>query len=124
MKSNFETFLNAYLTCLVWSSSATDDNGEEFESLEDFELSESLKIKASADCASFMKNADHLLAQVYKDKKGYSSAGHDFWLTRNHHGAGFWGRGFGFVGDALTDRAHEFKEQYVFIGDDGLLYLY
>jgi hypothetical protein len=25
--------------------------------------------------------------------------GHDFWLTRNRHGAGFWDRGYGKLGD-------------------------
>ena len=29
-------------------------------------------------------------------------AGHDFWLTRNGHGAGFWDRGLGALGETLT----------------------
>ena len=50
-------------------------------------------------------------------------AGHDFWLTRNHHGAGFWD------GDwpepqatALTDAAHAFGERNLYLGDDGRIY--
>jgi len=35
-------------------------------------------------------------------------AGHDFWLTREHHGAGFWDRGLGVAGARLTDAAHTF----------------
>ena len=31
--------------------------------------------------------------------------GHDFWLTREGHGAGFWDRGLGDIGRRLTDAA-------------------
>lgn len=31
--------------------------------------------------------------------------GHDYLLTRDHHGAGFWDRGIGALGDYLTDIA-------------------
>ena len=34
--------------------------------------------------------------------------GHDFYLTREHHGAGFWDRGLGELGNKLTDVAHSF----------------
>jgi hypothetical protein len=34
------------------------------------------------------------------------SFGHDFYLTREHHGAGFWDRGLGELGRYLTDIAH------------------
>lgn len=36
--------------------------------------------------------------------------GHDFSLTRNHHGAGFWDRGLGALGDWLTRCAQSFGE--------------
>jgi hypothetical protein len=36
--------------------------------------------------------------------------GHDFALTRNRHGAGFWDRGYGKLGDVLTDRSHTYGE--------------
>jgi hypothetical protein len=49
--------------------------------------------------------------------------GHDFYLTRNRHGAGFWDRGLGDLGTALTDLAHPWGEASVYVGDDGLLYL-
>lgn len=50
-------------------------------------------------------------------------AGHDFWLTRNGHGAGFWD------GDwpqpyatELTNAAKAFGETSLYIGDDGKIY--
>ena len=48
--------------------------------------------------------------------------GHDFWLTRNRHGAGFWDRGLEFVGINLTDAAHAWGEFNLYVGDDGLIY--
>lgn len=38
--------------------------------------------------------------------------GHDLWLTRRHHGAGFWDRNElpSALGDALTDAAHAMGE--------------
>ena len=121
MKSNFEKFLDAYLTCLVWSSSATDDNGEEFESLESFDLSGSAKTKSAYDCAQFIEAAGDLLDNL---PSGYdfSNAGHDFWLTRNGHGAGFWDRGLGERGDKLTSLSKSFASRNVYI-DAELLYI-
>lgn len=37
----------------------------------------------------------------------WSTAGHDFYLTREGHGAGFWDRGLGMVGTALTKVAKD-----------------
>ncbi len=51
------------------------------------------------------------------------AAGHDFWLTRNGHGAGFWD------GDwpepyaaALDAAARSFPTLEAYVGDDGLIY--
>ena len=40
-------------------------------------------------------------------------AGHDFTLTRNGHGAGFWDRGLGAVGERLTENAKSFGSTYI-----------
>ena len=44
--------------------------------------------------------------------------GHDYWLTRNGHGAGFWDRPeiYGEVNaKKLTDISESFGEKYVFV---------
>jgi len=49
--------------------------------------------------------------------------GHDLWLTRNHHGAGFWDRGYDEeIGKKLTDAAQELGGTDLYIGDDGEIY--
>jgi hypothetical protein len=52
---------------------------------------------------------------------GAEMAGHDFWLTRNHHGAGFWDRGLGELGRRLTDAANVYGDVYLY-AHDGQIY--
>lgn len=56
---------------------------------------------------------------------GYSesNAGHDFWLTRNGHGAGFWDRDLGDVGDKLSEASKAAGEVDLYVGDDGKVYV-
>jgi hypothetical protein len=51
------------------------------------------------------------------------SFGHDFWLTRNGHGAGFWDRGLGDLGDRLSGAAKVYGECDLYVGDDGQLHI-
>lgn len=48
--------------------------------------------------------------------------GVDLWLTRNGHGAGFWDRGLGELGDKLTDLAHSMGGHESYEGDDHMIY--
>lgn len=51
-------------------------------------------------------------------------AGHDFWLTRNGHGCGFWDGDWSEPEATLLDEcAKQFRECDLGVGDDGLLYL-
>ena len=53
---------------------------------EDAELAESFLRRAFWECSRFVKAYREQIAGHYEQ------AGHDFWLTRNGHGAGFWDR--------------------------------
>lgn len=50
------------------------------------------------------------------------SLGHNFWLTRNYHGAGFWDMELGEAGDKLTHISHRFSEWLLYAGDDGSIH--
>jgi hypothetical protein len=51
-------------------------------------------------------------------------AGHDFWLTRNGHGAGFWDGDWPEpAATELTDAAHAAGEISAYLGDDGFIHL-
>jgi hypothetical protein len=59
----------------------------------------------------------------YLDGISDEQIGHDIWLTRNHHGAGFWDRGLGDLGDKLTEIAHSLGGSDAYVGDDGKVHL-
>lgn len=48
--------------------------------------------------------------------------GHDFWMTRQHHGVGFWDRGLGEVGTRLTEACHPFGEVYLERSENSVVY--
>lgn len=124
---NESTFINGYIECMLWSTTGTSPDGEDLESLEGFELSTEAMHKAKKDCESFLFLAKQLMAKLptwYGKGDGgiYAYAGHDFWLTRNGHGAGFWDRGLEDIGDRLTELSKTFGELDPYIGDDGKIY--
>lgn len=108
-----ETFLDAYIACALWSSTDHSDEsgGEPLDrSYSRENLSKDALQVMTEDCNVFQRMARRLLHQT-PDDYGEERAGHDFWLTRNHHGAGFWDGDLGEVGKKLTELAHSFGEQ-------------
>lgn len=71
--------------------------------------------KMVADCTKFQAEND---LSEGTDKR----AGHDFWLTRNGHGAGFWDGDWPDTGDTLTEACKAYGEVYLYVGDDGRIY--
>lgn len=47
--------------------------------------------------------------------------GHDFLLTRDGHGAGFWDRGLGDRGDRLSDACRPYGESNFYVADNGTI---
>jgi hypothetical protein len=119
---NLDTFTRAYIECALWSS--TDDSGEPLDSGRDADdLAPATLADMEEDCRQFQEANAELLAQAY-ERDGYDTAraGHDFWLTRNHHGAGFWDRGLGDIGTRLTELAHAWGSVDLYVGDDELIH--
>lgn len=126
--NKLDAFTRAYIDAALWSSTAdgsaeqeeTDPNHEgtfdtSFQALnfDANDLSPELLAHVIEDCAAFQKDNAELLASAEYGTRWPDAemAGHDFWLTRNHHGAGFWGRGLGDVGRNLTDAAHAYGDE-------------
>jgi hypothetical protein len=122
-----DKFTQAYLECALWAS--TDDDGEPLDSnytIHDF-APEAVG-QAIDECRHFQESNAADLAEAYQlynvgDWTPEEQAGHDFWLTRNGHGAGFWDRGLDVLGDRLAQAAHAWGECYAYVGDDGKVYL-
>lgn len=117
-----DRFTEAYLEAAVWTLSEEDAHGSltpnTAASIEVF-------TRAAADCARFQsENAAALEAVDALGVLGdtWASAGHDFWLTRNGHGAGFWDGDWPEPYAAqLTAAAKAFGEITLYAGDDGRL---
>ena len=109
-------FIVAYLESSLWT--ATDDYGicldEKYQSAH---FSEEAVADAVRECLDFIDCNIELLHGLDPGQ-----CGHDFSLTRNGHGAGFWDRGYGKVGDELTAVTKPYGETNVYVGDDNLLY--
>jgi hypothetical protein len=119
-------FVGAYLEAVEFTEFGADDQppaGSTF--------SDAAVYRAFNDCADFLSNNIDVVNQAIEEHHGYTitQAGHDFWLTRNGHGAGFWDRGLDnivdgstkTIGDALSDASKSFAELSVF-EDTGLVY--
>ena len=73
-------------------------------------------------CAEFREANAELLEKAEELGRTETDCAHDFWLTRNGHGVGFWDRDLGEVGDKLT-KACEYTEVDLYVGDDNKLYI-
>ena len=113
--------LKQYLGSALWSS--TDDEDEPLDTNYDIrDIDKSVLNQAKKDLGKFWKQAGDLLKG-----EDETQAAHDFWLTRNGHGAGFWDRTYnndkdGTKGDKLTKIAEKFGEINLYVGDDGKIY--
>lgn len=98
--------LEAYIETAIWSS--TDYDGQPLDDLgiSIEHLNQEFLDQCRKDLDAFMEKALHLFTDEELDQ-GHIE--HDFWLTRNHHGAGFWDGDYE-NGDELTKIAHDFGE--------------
>lgn len=121
--TQLDNFSRAYIEAALWSS--TDDTGEPLDS-GNAELSESAKERMVADCAKFQGDYVAKLNALDYCSGDFpeTQVAHDFWLTRNRHGAGFWDGDYPKeIGDVLTELAHSYGECDLYVGDDGLIYV-
>lgn len=121
VRANLDAFTFAYIEAMMWT--LTDEDGGSCDHLGLHDISAEAIDKAKADCAGFQRTAARLL-----EGTDPAQAGHDFWLTRNGHGTGFWDRDASTYpndpkGEALTRLAHAEGEAYATLSSDGFVYL-
>jgi hypothetical protein len=111
--------LEAYVACALWAS--TDEDGEPLDDVHgrDDIAPETLETMR-AEVRDFLDACAR--AGVDFSRLDASQVGHDFFLTRNHHGAGFWDRGLGDVGEQLSTLAHAHGSADLYVGDDGRIH--
>jgi hypothetical protein len=116
---SYQDFFDAYVECLLWSS--TDDDGDPLDAqYSTDDLAPEALTEIEQDCKAFYEA--HF--SLWNDQIDDAQAGHDFYLTRNRHGAGFWDRGLGDLGEELTELSRQFGTQGAYVGDDGKVYVH
>jgi hypothetical protein len=123
-----DDFLAGYLETLIWQAPEGDD-GELIEATHGVhDFSDDALTAITADCVAFCTKALAILSEIDSDgdhpdqQRGelWAKAAHDFCLTRNHHGAGFWDGDYPTHGDTLTDISETFSNTDVYIHGDKL----
>lgn len=124
-EGDMDEFTYAYFEAALWSTNDWSDEsgGEPLDAnygIGDF--APEARKQMIADAKDFQKRFGKLIESGGGD---WGRAGHDFWLTRNGHGAGFWD------GDwpepqatELTNASKEYGECDLEVGDDGLIYTF
>lgn len=98
------TFWHAYKKAMYFT-----ETGDVDQPGSDCELDETFERESIIDCLAFYNRV-----ACYLSDDEIEQAGHDFWLTRNGHGAGFWdgdwkdSDGSEFRADLLTQIANSF----------------
>lgn len=127
-----DEFATAYIECALWSESAgitvaddgtvtsspDDDTSFVSHNFDASDLTAEAEASMRADCDAFIADntVDLLTVAGLHRESGWTSAeqsGHDFWLTRNGHGAGFWDRGYGAVGGRLSNACDPYGESHL-----------
>ena len=137
-KAQIDTITKHYLIALLWTMPGDDECENPGDGIELSDLPQETIEKARHEvnlfivaCGPLFDQAMECYADGYGQHQDTGSAeaafGHDFALTRNGHGCGFWDRDSEglpkFLGDALTRVCHKkFHECDLYIGDDGKAY--
>lgn len=110
-------FLDDYIRAIIFTAPE----------LECYPFSQAARDRLRADCLAFFTDEvlDLLDGAVATVLDPWTQAAHDFWFTRNGHGAGFgdgdWPEPLAKV---LADRARAFGPCELYVGDDGLIHVY
>jgi len=129
-RGQIDTFTEAYIAAALWSTNDESDEagGEPLDqNYGPADIAPETMQLIVEDTADFQKRFGHLIENEPKVRgedrwDRWELAGHDFWLTREGHGAGFWDGDWPVNGDALTKAAKSYGGFELYVGDDGTIY--
>lgn len=123
-------FLEAYIEAALWSSNdeSTSEGGEPLDKNYDGDdIHPNTLAVMETDCLKFQAfnreaielGYDHTKSTCTQDEQ----AGHDFWLTRNGHGCGFWDGDWKEPHATQLDNACKACGEFnLYVGDDNKIY--
>ena len=109
-QSNRDLFIDSYVECALWADTPEEAG--------DADTAEVTIIELTDHAGRFYDMHEQ---DILAYEEGVATAGHDLWLTRNGHGAGYW-ENHSEAAQRLDAAAKELGECYLYVGDDGLLY--
>ena len=121
-----DKFTRSYIETALWSSTFPEEGDDgrwrDIPMDRDFDVSDvhpETLAKMVKECRDFQDDAVFCDAMDDGAIGSLETAGHDFWLTRNHHGAGFWDGDYPAPWDRkLTALSHSFGEVSLYLGDE------
>lgn len=115
-----DKILPQYLESLAWSSSLSLGNGDILENADssDGSFSDDARTLARQIISAFILNHDYDDVCEWIEKRGIDDLGHNLALTQNRHGAGFWDRGEGSLGERLSETARKLGEVHLWANDE------
>ena len=125
-KEQFDQFVRGYIVAALWST--TGDSGEHLDAnYTPMDITATGRMVMEELCREFVDaNEDDLLlyyeARKYVRHLGQGTAwdwaGHDLWLTAAGHGAGFWDRGLGDLGDRLATASKAVCSPHLYVTEE------
>jgi len=124
MATRLDPFTRAYIEAALWSTS--DDDDEPLDANYDRSDIDAKTMAAIVrDCADFQRRFGSLIedddSKAIEKWGRWELAGHDFWLKRNDHGAGFGDGNFPKHDDELYEAAKSYGDFELYVGD-GVIY--
>lgn len=119
-----QPLIDSYLVTAAWADSPEECNGKTYL------FSPESILKAENDCKAFVEKIRIEFTPIefqklfdLSDENVWSLVGHDFWLTRNHHGSGYWDKKvYNYIvsdgSDRLTKLAQEFNEVSIYLNEE------
>lgn len=135
-KAQIDTITKHYLIALLWTMPGDDECENPGDAIALCDLPQETIEEAKQDVIEFVNTCGALFDQAMQCYDGYgrhpdacsaeAAFGHDFALTRNRHGSGFWDQEHEglprILGEALTRVCKWFQARNLYIGDNGRVY--
>lgn len=114
------TMEHHYNVAALWAT--VGDDGEPLDANYDLDDIHTPNATLSEIMEFVLDNMEDLQAAIDQHGATWEQHGHDLLLTREGHGAGYWDRGYGDLGERLTTAAHIYGAADFYVGDDGKIY--
>jgi hypothetical protein len=113
-----QQLVNSYCEAAIWTDEDRLKEDDPNVSMSIYNFSKDAAKEAFDDIEAFIRKVGEHAIEQSLGEYGADQIGHDLWLTRNGHGAGFWDRDYKF-GELLTDVSKEMGEITIYINDNG-----